>query len=1130
MAIEIVSRSFKNLFRNETTSYLLGMVNETIEATFIVNISWSCISDQYKNPLVYNDSQKKITRTNGSFITDEFSIGDTIQITHGVTFETGIITICQPTYIIYTHISGTAPTDGETDLNIYGISSLNGFRYKYNLLENSKSTSFINSIDGTEMAFVAQGLTVGGGAITANWNNNYKSAYSTISCTIEKIAEVNTSEHYQQFKIIHTFVIAPFALSGEFDNIVNGILPADYAGTKSLKYIAGFEARTSIYNPNNSHAGIDDAMKGDVGYFNEHFNGFIPKEFSLYSVTYKDTDSNTIDALSLQGGSIEILIDSVNGIFSNGNTKFELQHLYLPTDQNRYLNTQTTYFDNFGILKILQIVGSTGTGSGIFTNVVGTYISDTRIKITATVTFTTEQKSILKDQNYIISVLIQDHSKATESSDKMNVLVDGSTYLNNADNPNLLVWNSVKHYEQPYDELTVMGRKDINGWLVDNILTVADFSTVGATLNKVTLKYVVKNKTTLDSQVLSFFNLDVSSYPIDSIGARLAEVETSLNYNLPSTDKRGKATLTMGTVISTTQQYILKIGSRLRWEDYIKLNYVIQQFYDFYDKTKLNNNINEDWHKYNDLADWELLQVIEIEVSDFSNGEITTFQRESEVNAFDFDEDEYDVPRWTGKIETFDSTGNLNGNLSAVENTKIVATFDCAPFSIDTTALYGVISIEPYQQGGQNAKFEVNSLQQPLSGQILLPYSSTPSEMIEIISSSELTLTAYVDLNKLDKSLQYRIYARFGSTCIELVTNVWNMSKTSADAIFNFAKFNNSTILYADSKGDIQLSVNGGNTFINKLDLSTVVQSNWSKFKIQIINETTAYYLYCPSLISNTYTLYKTIDSGETWSIVATIPLTVIRGDSNPMNFYYCFSDDHIIIGNSQKMVKVCKNLTTLQTFTTVFTSTIAPNSPILKSIDFNSNIGIIMTSEGTGAPANNQFIFRSIDYGDTWSLINDIPSELKTYGVMSLECKYVGNNTFVAVCMTPRNIFKSIDNGLTWNLLTLISNDSITSFNAIDSSVFYYGTYLGNIYKTVDGGINWTVEGNFNTGNYLQVLSILMINEQIGFWGGYGQNENLGKKQIIGENCSFISNVTGYLLDEDGTYLLEEDTNKIIL
>jgi len=777
MPVNIISRKFWNQLTNgktfgtstgDYTTFLQGSICEKIRTETTIDVYWKSQSQLYVDEWIVTGivSPMTVTRVVGSFLDDEFNIGDTIYFDAWFGASqytgTGTITSCNDLSIIFTVATGSLSSGSPDVMTIFGTTSLTAVIFKYNLIENSEADTFLSKIDGNTLSYAGSGLTGTDTTLTSqgtllSWKDGG---------TVKVKTGTSGVTGYQRFIITHDFWVTPFYLPTQYDDLQNGIAPSYLKDVCSLKYIANYELRQSLYNPNITHGGIDSQMLGDVSWFDEHFNGFIPIEFTKESIAYSVSGTTVTE---LQPNSIThviIEINSVNNLFSSGNTNFIVNLFKLPINDSEYKNTLTDMFDNFVFEQCFQTIGSGAVSGdyGIFTNVVGSIVTN-RLHIEFDVTFTTAQKLLIAERQYIISVITDDYTQPHATSKEVNVLCDYNDFLNSIDNPNLLSLDYCKFWEHPFNStVTGTGTKDFRGWITDGVKNETEFTlSAGATLNYLKFKIRAKNSVTLDEFDVMLYDFDLSGYPVIG-GQRVVSINTTRGFKL--------VTASLNNLVSfantgTTNQYLLKFALKLRWEDWIELLSADQ---DFYNATLLNNGLSQKWSNYSDaVANWtlEILQIATVE--DPLTGTTTDFNIVSDLKSHNFAEDGNTPPLWTVALETFEGavslgTGN-NAKYSLTQDTLVVATFTSSG-ALTTGALYGLIYIEQYQQGGIYNQWQLSTEELPASNNWLKPVTGQTKAKLTILGANQLKVEAMIDYTKAFGDIS--IAARIGYNCVDV--------------------------------------------------------------------------------------------------------------------------------------------------------------------------------------------------------------------------------------------------------------------------------------------------------------------------------------------------------------------------
>ena len=181
--LQIVSRSFQRELSSGTNSYLLANQFGKITFKTTVDVYWCTIRSQYSNPMSF-DGTDTFTREYGSFLDDEFSIGDTVRVYMYLNSDdwvaTGVILTLSDKEMVLTSVtdvSGTNPgaVDNTWYLEIYGTTTQSAFRYSFGLIENNESVNYISKLDQNEQTYLCENLA-GGSQQTAqvqgyaSWN------------------------------------------------------------------------------------------------------------------------------------------------------------------------------------------------------------------------------------------------------------------------------------------------------------------------------------------------------------------------------------------------------------------------------------------------------------------------------------------------------------------------------------------------------------------------------------------------------------------------------------------------------------------------------------------------------------------------------------------------------------------------------------------------------------------------------------------------------------------------------------------------------------------------------------------------------------------------------------------------
>lgn len=793
--IRVLSRKYYSQFVNgdtfgnnlsDYTNFLLANIGEKIQVVTRIECYWQTIGQQYTNEfqITTDTTYDTITRASGSFLTDGFSAGDTVTVRYlNGTWQTATATIStvNDREMVITTISMTTgyPTPAY-NFSIYGTTKLYSMLFKFNLIENTGDVTFASLIDNSEQSYYINGIGTGSPrsvtAVNGVKASNYNSLVVDDSIKVAYVSTGAAAPYSQIFDITFTFRLTPLFLAEQYSAIFARQAPEYFAETKCLKPVFYYEMRQTQLNPNTQIVLIDEGNKGNTGWFNENFNAFLPAEYSVDSIEYTK-NSVVVDSLQSDAAThIKIILSSTNNLFSHGNTKYTLNVMYLPIEASEYQLTQSTLFENFVFDSYFGTIGgSSGAGINSILSNISSVIASDKLVIEADVTYTTAQQAIINSGSFAIFVTVQDHLKTNALADRVAVLCDVNDYqtVQDADggDSTLLTFNEVSFYEHPFNPTISTANRKTNykGWIADDIFCYINFTTNTSILNSINIKLNCRNTVTGKE----FTMLDNFIPCNDAIinGIRQVALDTTQGFKLISGSIHNYKKLELGTTDGTNQEYILQLGIKIRWEDYIPLMLANN---DFWDSTKQYNGKNCKLNNYcNTVSNWVTEIEIEAKAED-SNGLESTFKNRSELQIYDYFKDNNQTPLWSAALELFEDSTSLgtgtNAKISNVKDTKVVVTFTTLPTNpINTTAIYGIIRIEEFENGGLLNIFEISTEENRLiTANPLYPVTGSTRAKLTIIDTKTLKIECMIDKDLIDINKKYSIFARIGSSCEEI--------------------------------------------------------------------------------------------------------------------------------------------------------------------------------------------------------------------------------------------------------------------------------------------------------------------------------------------------------------------------
>jgi hypothetical protein len=102
----------------------------------------------------------------------------------------------------------------------------------------------------------------------------------------------------------------------------------------------------------------------------------------------------------------------------------------------------------------------------------------------------------------------------------------------------------------------------------------------------------------------------------------------------------------------------------------------------------------------------------------------------------------------------------------------------------------------------------------------------------------------------------------------------------------------------------------------------------------------------------------------------------------------------------------------------------------------------------------NNGRIYRSTNYGSTWSLVQQLGTESRVYSLLGL-----GGGIVLAGTNPAGKIYKSTNSGLTWSLVYSSGEQTIYTLNTLGGGIVLAGTGTNcKIFRSTDFGATWAL------------------------------------------------------------------------
>ena len=782
LRVRILEQKFYSQIRNgetfgsnltDYTDYLAGNVGEKVKAVTTIDVAWWTTATT-SNPLTVSGAS--ITRGSGDFLADGWAIGDTIVYVtlSGTVISRTIIFVDSITIIADSNwITGTAVYTSGT---LYGRTPMEGCIFQYNLIENNEVTNFNSKIDGTTQEFFADGIVTAAGTPVVLNPNGIATNKAWLNGSVEsKFLGLSPDGNTQYFEISHEFIILPYYVDGYLTNLQTGTNPLLFAGANSLKYVLDVSFRDVVSNPNtNKNVVLDDRL-GTVGFFNEAYNGFT-NNYTASAPVFTDVSAGSLDGLLVSGTTnVQIRMSSLTNSFGVSDPVV-VGVSYLPDSIN--IDNSEDYETNYIYDSKLTTYGAGAVGSTVIQNLLVTRLSNSQLVVDFQTVFNAAQQTKLNDTRYFaIWVDVGDGTLTNSNDDRVNVLAKVGNYDYDADVPDLgfIAPRSQQFFPHPID-YTAGGYTNFTGWLEDGYLWNIENFYVKSYNNFVGDKNLpvvqdasfilaAYNETTGDLFELDRYDFDVAgnSVFVPEVGTDYVvqniEIDTERGFRLATGDQFNFVKwTTLGFFLSETR-YDIKVGFKLRWEDWIN-NPEVNAI--FYDATQDNNGFNMNSNRYSLKNGYAIVTVFETNLQSDTN--VTKYRWISpDGNVQNYGINDTEEPQiYCSTINTYDAAGNpLNGNYLTDQNTIIRARFtrcDSSVLTLDPTTISGVIRFD-VGNGNIFSIHELSSFRDSETGNPLIPLTGETHTKITV-AATYIDLECQVDYTQLTAGSDYCATAR----------------------------------------------------------------------------------------------------------------------------------------------------------------------------------------------------------------------------------------------------------------------------------------------------------------------------------------------------------------------------------
>lgn len=730
MAILLTESKFTDIYGNITNEFKANAGDRiNVKHTFQPTIEFI---SSVENQLKIDKLEKKITRSQGSFLKDGFRPN-----------QTYTLNVVNNTNSVANLYSGTIESVSDLTMTMNGLPNLNNWttgidyiaviigsasydslNFAFNFIDNESTSSSLESIIDQETSrFVVNGLATLsiGSSLNISSVGKKSGQFLVMNPTITRLSDFSNpftafSSNRKQFQISFD-VIFPAMFS-----------ESSFVGKNCLRYYSKSDFKI-LSTETISPTSVEYTSQSNTGLWDEGFNSEEAQCTSasgVNSIYYNKI--NTLNILATCPASLGITNVELGAMYITLDDEYNLnkpnsQDSYLPfvkTDLINNTNTGDSWTSSSShpftiVLNSLSYSDSGGVRTFSLQVVLNPFYSDPN----AFGKFIDGRGSL--DRKFYLWIKVGNtnrllFSDELEFQEPVGVLItpDSSNFINH---------NNNLDYINIYN-LNTSNNSDFN--IEDDVAFIAEFPLMSADVNEsVSASVVVKNLTTDFEFLLDKISFDLSTTDLQYFKDKKTQ---SIN-NLPNSSKKKQNFL-----IRTTPLVGGEITVRLFYPIVIDWKYWIEVFstHPFFDSINKNN---ENWYNYNILP-WKLFVKVEVK----RNGVTDYFY--NELNFVNYDQ-------WSGTstIKIYDATETKEYN-SIQENQKMLIKVTHVFPSNYEGSPWGMITIEPKESEPRfilSTEIDNTQFDNPLIG-----ISNTKRCDIQYLSPTTIVLRCFVQTNMLE--------------------------------------------------------------------------------------------------------------------------------------------------------------------------------------------------------------------------------------------------------------------------------------------------------------------------------------------------------------------------------------------
>lgn len=792
MGVLIEDIRFTNEFKATTTDYLLGNIGDkvTIEIDFRAEEVFVTGAEEDVDRILLGPQpfRANVADTSDVIYCEDidaltnFKVGDRLRWFNGTTTsgEREIYEVIDEQSIRVYPVGGSPGDDDFTtggtvydtslaaNSYIYLTTDLTSIIYRYNFVENNGASNYNSLIDNQVNRLNSSAAVNNADTVTqVPLNFSVPTTNDIGSAYVKGNGSTTTA---QKFTIVHETFITPWFLAEDFNDFKNGLAPEYLRAASSLKFVTNIDVGRNDNDPNFIETVDFFADNGNVGWFEENFNGGATNYF-VDSITYKRLDTSVISSVELTTDEqiVEIVVKNTTDSPFDATTPFSFNFSIIPDDVDDYTNNNKTVRGNFYFDRGFSLVdGATVAGENlgetyqIIKDVNATLKAADEILITATLQLSTEAVTDLSGRTgleYFVWVSTQDGALDTEDADKVSLIADIEPFFIDLTDDGLITFDTkaLRHYET---DPTTEGTTTPIARTEDDVLMYSTF-------------YIDRNGRENDEILITSVDIDVIAEKTDGSvftldrpfsqsfsgtqvvnDTQFIDQSASRPFKMPDADQRKTINIRRRIDLDTAdfRYYEVYYPFLLRWEYWSALADVNG---DFFDTAEPNNGQNNQWERY-DTVDWDVKYRIRVNLT--KNGTALTYEDKVTFETFNYEEG----TDWINEnIEGFNADTLASVGTLIIDPIKIVATKEYSGASVPATTddVEWVMRIEVYEQGGITDIRFFSSVYDWTENSWFKSVD-TSNKLVKGKSGNIFTAEALLDVSLLPDNSQFKISAR----------------------------------------------------------------------------------------------------------------------------------------------------------------------------------------------------------------------------------------------------------------------------------------------------------------------------------------------------------------------------------